>query len=53
MQDEGSRPRLAKVLVQPLALWILSGADITMIIGGDLFKKVAVAAKFKTKLQEG
>ena len=48
--DKGSQPKCARVLVQGVpAIGIIdSGADIT-IIGGELFKKVAVGAKLKKR----
>ena len=46
--DKGSLPHLAKVLIQgvPAEGLVDSGADIT-IIGGELFRKVAAAARLK------
>ena len=48
--DQGSNPQHAKVDLQgvPAVGVIDSGADIT-IVGGDLFKRVAAAARLKKK----
>ena len=50
LRDEGSVPKCVSVLIQGVAATRLidSGADIT-IMGGELFKRVAVAAKLKKK----
>ena len=50
VEDRGSKPRLAPVQVQgvPAQGFIDTGADIS-IIGAELFKKVAAAARLKKK----
>ena len=50
LRDEGSVPKCVSVLIQGVAATGLidSGADIT-IMGGELFKRVAVAAKLKKR----
>ena len=50
VQDEGSKPRCARVLVQGVPAYgiVDTAADIT-IIGGDLFRKVASVARLKKK----
>lgn len=51
VQDEGSKPRCARVLVQGVPAYgiVDTAADIT-IIGGKLFKKVASVARLKKKI---
>ena len=48
--DEGSHPRCAKVCLQGVPVYGIldSGADIS-IIGGNLFRKVATAARLKKR----
>ena len=50
LKDKGSVPKYAPVLIQgvPTNGLVDSGADIS-IMGGDLFKKVAIAAKLKKR----
>ena len=50
VQDEGSKPRCARMLVQGVPAYgiVDTAADIT-IIGGKLFKKVASVARLKKK----
>ena len=50
VQDEGSKPRCARVLVQGVPAYgiVDTAADIT-IIGGNLFRKVASVAHLKKK----
>ena len=50
VQDKGSKPRCARVLVQGVPAYgiIDTAADIT-IIGGNLFRKVASVARLKKK----
>ena len=50
VKDEGSHSQMAGVMVQgfPVEGIIDSGADIT-IVNGDLFKKIAAAARLKKK----
>ena len=50
VQDEGSKPRCARVLVQGVpAYGIVDTAAVITIIGGKLFKKVASVARLKKK----
>ena len=48
VSDKGNRPQYVNIQVQgvPTSGVIDTGADIT-IIGGDLFKKVATAARLR------
>ena len=48
VQDHDSHPRRAKVMIQnyPAKKIVNSGPEIT-IMNGDLFKRVAVAARLK------
>ena len=50
VEDKGSEPKCAKVEIQGVPAYgvVDSGADIT-IIGGELFKRVAAAAKLRKK----
>ena len=50
LRDEGSVPKCVSVLTQGVAATKLidSGADIT-IMGGELFKRVSVAAKLRKR----
>ena len=50
VQDKGSKPRFARVLVQGVPTYgiVDTAADI-MIIGGNLFRKVASVARLKKK----
>ena len=50
VNDRGSKPQFAEVLIQgvPATGVIDTGADIT-IIGGELFQKVAAAARLKKR----
>ena len=50
VSDKGSKPQYVNVQVQgvPTSGILDTGADIT-IMGGELFKKIAVAAKLRKK----